>query len=280
MIATFPSKTFLLGEYAVLQGGPALLLGHPPLFSASLESGAASAVPFHAESPAGKWAAAHPLPGRLAFRDPHAGKGGFGGSGAEFLSAWAATLGEDVPAAGEPHAIFAWNAWEDFRALGGGGSGADILCQAFGVNRAEPFFLRADITGRSLTELFPARAGGQLTLFHTGRKLATHEQKTPSALPLAELAELTARACECLEAGLFPGFAECLTAYGQKLAGLELRAPHTEAALAGLQGMAGVLGAKGCGAMGADVLVVAHEGVDLAPWAGQNSLETILTVEI
>lgn len=280
MKATFPSKTFLLGEYAVLQGGPALLLGHPPLFAASLEEGVPPSLPFHAESPAGKWAAAHPPPGKLSFRDAHGGKGGFGGSGAEFLSAWASALGDGVPAGAEPHAIFAWSAWEDFRTLGGSGSGADILCQAFGVNRAEPFFLHADLAARSLTELFPPRTGGQLSLFHTGRKLATHEQANPAALPLAELNELTARARESLEAGLFRGFAGCLSAYGEKLAALGLQAPHTAAALAGLKSLPGVLGAKGCGAMGADVLAVAHEGVDLAAWAGQNSLETVLTLPV
>lgn len=279
MRLSFPSKTFLLGEYAVLQGGRALLLGHPPLFRCAIEEGA-GASPFHAESPAGRWLAAHPAASRLAFEDPHKGKGGFGGSGAEFLCAWAASSGVEAPRPEDPHAIFAWNAWEDSRGLGGAGSGADILTQAFGVSREAPFFLHVDLAGRSLTELFPARAGGELSLFHTGKKLATHEQKAPASLPMAELEALTEGAREQLESGLFRAFAGTLTAYGEKLASLGLLAPHSAQALSGLKGMPGVLGAKGCGAMGADVLVVAHQGADLGPWAAQNSLESILTLPV
>ncbi len=279
MKLSLPSKTFLLGEYAVLQGGRALLLGHPPLFRCSIEDGA-SASPFHAESPAGRWLASHPAASRLTFDDPHKGKGGFGGSGAEFLCAWAASLEAEPPRPQDPHAIFAWNAWEDFRTLGGTGSGADILTQAFGVNREAPFFLHVDLAGRSLSELFPPRNCGELSLFHTGKKLATHEQKAPPSLPMAELEALTEGAREQLESGLFRSFAESLSAYGEKLAALGLLAPHAAQALSGLKGVPQVLGAKGCGAMGADVLVVAHQGADLGPWAAQNSLESILTLPV
>lgn len=266
----FPSKTFLLGEYAVLQGAPALLLGHPPHFRCTWET-AGGPSPFHPESPAGKWLALHPAAGLSPrFTDPHAGKGGFGGSGAEFLSAWC--LGQEVPSADKPRAIFSWNAWEDFKGLGASGSGADILTQAFGADRESAFFLVVDLEGRSLVELFPVRTGGSLSLFHTGKKLATHEQKTPANLPVAELRELTERAIGCLDGGLFTGFAECLSAYGEKLAALGLLAPHSAEALAALQGVEGVRGAKGCGAMGADVLLVAHDGVDLSAWAAANSL--------
>ncbi|MGZ3651866.1 MAG: hypothetical protein ACXWSC_11795, partial [Bdellovibrionota bacterium] len=227
----FPSKTFLLGEYAILQGSNALLLGHGPYFSCSHEAGAAEA-PFHPESPAGVWLKANPVEARLRLQDPHEGRGGYGGSGAEFLCAW--SFEKNVPSPEHPRAIFAWSAWEDSRALPGSGSGADILVQAFGVNRPEPFFLEVDLVGRSLKEIYPMRSQGQLSLFHTGRKVATHEQKTPPTLPVEELEDIVIRAGSWLEKGLFDGFAREVAAYGEKMASLGLVAPHTLQALAKL----------------------------------------------
>ena len=263
----FPSKTFLLGEYAVLQGSSALLLGHGPHFTATHEPSAATDAPFHPESPAGLWLKSNPTAAKIRLQDPHEARGGYGGSGAEFLAAW--SFEKNIPALDLPRAIFAWSAWEDSR--GGGGSGADILVQAFGVNRLEPFFLEVDLLGRSLKEIYPLRNQGLITLFHTGRKLATHEQKTPANLPLEEMEDMVLRAGSWLEKGLFEGFAREVQAYGEMLATLGLVAPHTAQALKSLAGKDEVF-AKGCGAMGADVILVVHRGADLEGWARENSL--------
>lgn len=264
----------------MLQGGRALLLGHPPYFRASWESAGGSPNPFHSDSPAGKWLAKNPASGGLSprFSDPHEGKGGFGGSGAEFLSAWC--LGQEIPAAESPRAIFSWNAWEAYKEIGGSGSGADILTQAFGVDRADAFFLLADISAKTVREIFPAKMGGEISLFHTGKKLPTHEQKTPQNLPLAELEEILSSALESLEGALFQSFASALSAFGDKLASLGLLAGHSAQALASVRSISKVCGAKGCGAMGADVILVAHQGADLAEWASANSLALIGTFPV
>ena len=78
-----PSKTFLLGEYAVLTGGPALVLAHPPFFSLKKTN---KPKLFHPKSPASLLMKKHGLRQDFDFLDPHRGGGGFGGSTAEVIS--------------------------------------------------------------------------------------------------------------------------------------------------------------------------------------------------
>src|SRR4051812_26828373 len=74
-----PGKVFLLGEYAVLAGKPAVIAAIPPRFG--LRAGRSLPVE---KSPAGRLLASvgEGLARRLA--DPHLGSGGFGASTAEF----------------------------------------------------------------------------------------------------------------------------------------------------------------------------------------------------
>ncbi len=267
MNLSFPSKTFLVGEYAVIHGAiDAVLLSHPPFFRATLMPGKPE-HPFHPASPAGKRAEEFPPSGKLTFTDPHRGCGGFGGSGAEFLSIW----GQDraLPQTEEERRKFAWAAWDDTRRFPG--SGADILVQAFGVNQADAYCVRLNIFRRELEKL-PVRGSGTLSLFHTGRKLATHENLSPPPLPMDKLRALGRGAVEALWAGKFAELARQLQSYGDALAGLGLLTEHSALALNKAHSVPKVLAAKGCGAMGADVLLVAHEGADLASWAAENSL--------
>src|SRR5690606_39000184 len=102
-----PSKTFLLGDYLSLLGGPALLLNTEPRFQGLLESiqptVKSSAIadkiqaiePYpgiHPQSPAGKFLQRHAsdfADCNLTFFDPHQGAGGFGASSAQFLMVYA-----------------------------------------------------------------------------------------------------------------------------------------------------------------------------------------------
>ncbi|MDX2164835.1 MAG: hypothetical protein SFW07_05390 [Gammaproteobacteria bacterium] len=88
-----PSKTFLVGEYAVLTGGLALLLATPPCFSWDNEG----------------------------FYDPYDGKGGFGASGADF-----------VISAKRQGMVDPWKVLASYKEKGFSGSGADIVCQWMG----------------------------------------------------------------------------------------------------------------------------------------------------
>jgi|GEM_PF-1227583 len=89
-----PSKTFLVGEYAVLFGGDSLVLTHKPFFeclrgkqkSTDLNSSKDSTREFHKDSPAARLMNAHGLVKDFDFIDPHFGGGGFGGSTAEVVA--------------------------------------------------------------------------------------------------------------------------------------------------------------------------------------------------
>jgi len=264
---SFPSKTFLVGEYAVLDRGDvdALLLAHPPLFRSTY---GVSGTSFHPDSPAGLWLKEFPAKVAIGFQDPHEGKGGFGGSGAEFLAAWFA--GKEPPANANERQTFAWNAWQSSRRFPG--SGADIFTQAFGVNRTSHFFLTVNFAQRTCDELPACHTNGIFSLFHTGKKLATHEHMRPPTLPMAKLRELARSTVDSFRRGDFTCLAQALQAYGNALASLGLLASHSADALRALEGHKHVLGSKGCGAMGSDVLLVAHTGSNLENWARDYSL--------
>ncbi len=117
---SFPGKTFLIGEYAVLEGAPAILVNTKPRFLFSVKEemqrkpvGTLSSYEqsslfskidtgekyhkkeplfkpmdsFHPQSPAGQWLKLYPDIARIyqiESRDPYFGKGGFGFSSAQF----------------------------------------------------------------------------------------------------------------------------------------------------------------------------------------------------
>lgn len=267
---SFPSKTFVVGEYAVLHAPvEALLLCHSPHFHSTFTPGPAK-NPFHPMSPAGKWLAQNPAPGEITFSDPHQGAGGFGGSGAEFLSAWMATRFDSKI----DRATLAWAAWESASAFPG--SGADILVQAWGMNREDAFLTQVNLRRHTIKNKGPVR-GGKLALFHTGKKFETHAQVLDFPLPLEELCQIAQRAADSKD---FPSLAREIQLYGDALAGAGLLAPHSAEALNNLKGTAKVLASKGCGAMGADVLLVAHQGANLSSWAQANSLVPIGSFQV
>lgn len=270
----FPSKTFLLGEYAILKGCPAVLLTHAPPFEAALGDWP-EAHSFHPESPAGKWVKEHPIDRTVKFHDPHKGAGGYGASGAEFLAAWFASRNEPV-SDGERQAL-AWGAWEDARIFPG--SGADVLVQAYGVNTKEPLALAIDLNERTIERL-PLKLGATLSLFHTGKKAATHEQIAAlPPLPTGELFRVVQEGTGALRAGDAAAFARAMSEYGSLLEKSGLLAPHSKAALDTLP-REGVLAAKGCGAMGSDVIAVLHRNAALGDWARANSLAETLSLPV
>lgn len=133
-------KVFLLGEYAVLAGLPALVAAVPPRFrlSVSPESAPAETLPTfpHAQSPMGRlrtWALNLGLPDPLFyFEDPLQGAGGFGASTAQFAMAYLAYLPASLK--GNLNAEKEWSpVWKLYRELMGdeplAPSGADLVIQ-------------------------------------------------------------------------------------------------------------------------------------------------------
>ncbi|MCB0406704.1 MAG: hypothetical protein KDD34_00795, partial [Bdellovibrionales bacterium] len=137
---TAPSKTFLVGEYAILHGGHALLANTEPRFEVIISTpGEGRCENIHPNSPAGQWARTH----REAFEkidfqfiDPHQGRGGFGASSAQFLLAWAWSLLDQVPFSRLTEGLDLSQILKDYHSLfeekSTRPSGGDVVAQSIG----------------------------------------------------------------------------------------------------------------------------------------------------
>jgi mevalonate kinase len=245
-----PGKTFLWGEYVAMCGGPAMILTTKPCFEVELvPDGHATNLP--SGSPAARFWQQTQWDRGLVWHDPWQGMGGLGASSAQYLGAW---LAHAWLARDELNAVMMMDEYVHFTKTRGGlaPSGYDVLAQGLSGcvylnrNRAEcwsmpwPF---ADIN---------------FILMHTGRKLATHEHLA-DALVLEGMDELAAIGYAGVAAMLRAdgdAFLAAVEAYGVGLQQRGLVATHTQHMLSHLMAQEGILAAKGCGAMGADVIVV------------------------
>jgi mevalonate kinase len=264
MFFSIPGKTFILGEYAILGGLPAIVAAVSPRFS--LQPGPGVPAPFHPESPAGKLLSgtrsSHDFP--FVFHDPLGGAGGFGASTAQFaLSYYAVAHAEGWS--------LAWqDVWKKYRELATG-SGADLMTQWLGG------IVRCQVSplGVPSVEALPEFAPrfGQSKGFHwsdlmvfsashqTGRKTATHHH-----LDGLKGDQFT-RVLEKLRAPLDAGFAAIQNGDGVQLgqalgdyadvlkeAGLEIEPTFRDRQA--LSKIPGVLGVKGTGANQSDAIIV------------------------
>lgn len=250
-----PSKVFVLGEYAVLSGRPALLAAMGPRFELSSEPFAGSTrVGFHPASAAARLAPAS----QWSWLDPYEGAGGFGASSAQALLVmavqgdWKSTPSAKEAASFRPH-------WERFKTLSPGSSGADFVVQALGgVLEWSPEDFSATDRSSSLSRIRirVLQASHQL-----GRKTATHhhlEELGPSRLEqIARELEPTLRSgLAAFASGDARAFAGAIGDYADRLAALDLEDGTTRLDRHALSAISGVLGSKGTGALQSDALVV------------------------
>ncbi len=253
-------KTFLAGEYLALTGGPALVLSTEPRFRLQVSRVSKSPNPFHPESPAGKlWLMDSEFFSQyqLKFIDPYQ-IGGFGASSAQFALLHAFyQLKEEV--FGEAERFFDWHQMlKDYRALGKTEgqtpSGADIVGVCAG---GITWFDRNN--GKLQTFAWPF-AEFDFFVAHTGKKLATHEHL--KALPEFSVQGFEEAMGE-IQRGLshlkFDSFVKGLRMYRRLLTEKGWVAEHTAEKLKILDADERVLFAKGCGAMGSDVILVLCE---------------------
>ena len=256
-----PAKTFMVGEYAVLAGGPALMLCTAPRFELRVTRGPTAVVGIPAAAPAARWLGARaPLLDdyHLEFVDPFAGAGGLGASGAQFLLCHAlTTLLQSSFARGLDGPVLA-DLWSDYRALAaGGGSGADVLSQRAGA--VAEVDLTA-LTARARPWPYPELGW---TLVRTHRRVATHEHV--GALGADTPSLFVRPAQECVAAfGAAPSevFVKKLREFSDAIVEFGLQAETTANLVRRLEGEPWCLLAKGCGALGAEVILLLHPSGD------------------
>ncbi|MGK5088120.1 hypothetical protein WDW86_11230 [Bdellovibrionota bacterium FG-2] len=268
--ASCPSKIFLLGEYAVLAGGPALLASMAPRFEleGGLSSGGVSfGELFSPLSPAGlllERTGKSPQ-GLWKFIDRLEGRGGLGASSAQFILTLQALSSSELDWKS------VWRSFVDLTSQGEVGiapSGADVVSQVQGgVVHFDP--ARENV--RALKFDFAAQVLVFSTTLQAGRKVATHEhlaQLGKRGFPEASwahelvlgLSETVALGVKALEANNVAELGRAFDHASSLLAAAKLECEETSGDREAFKAIKGVLGIKGSGALQSDALLVAFDG--------------------
>jgi mevalonate kinase len=248
-----PGKTFLLGEYGALVGEPALLCATTPQFRARAIK-EQKLVGIHPDSPAGQLWRKNANSFGVEFDDPYHGVGGFGASGAQYLAVYALAQFRQT---GERMALESWSALLEsyFESLGPKEgelhpSGADLVSQLAG---GICYFDRRRKDVHVHTWPF---ADLDFALLKTPGKVPTHEHV--SVLTSHQVRSLGAAAQmgeEALRERDSEKFVQSVKVMADALQERGFVAETTRELLEKWR-QEGVLAAKGCGALGADVLAV------------------------
>ncbi len=240
-----PGKIFLIGEYAVVEGGPSVLLPVRPGYR--FETGIAEP---HPDSPYGRYLGEFNPPVAERIVPVSGGPGpGLGSSTAELIAGARAREGSRFQEGG----LLKWYKERFPRA-----SGSDLLVQAQAGGTAGVLFSISKTVQASSFEPSPA-IRDRLLFFRVPplRKLATHlDLKKPR--PRIDLEKTGGWTADFIR-GLSTGGDDGLSAIGpfaSYLSSLEMETPEARESRIALGSCEGVLAVKGCGAGLHDVFLV------------------------
>lgn len=246
-----PAKTFLLGEYAALAEGSAILLTTSPYFELSLTPHQ-GLNEVHPLSPAGLWWEQHGSSEMgLQWYDPYQGLGGLGASSAQFLAGYLACchLSHNLPDRSALLNAYYQTAWSG---KGLRPSGYDVLAQSLHacvyINKHRN---RIDTFNWPFKTL-------SLILIHTGVKLATHEHLMSHRLlqDTTNLSDIVDKAFQAFERLQEIELIKAINDYHKALVGAQLVAEHSLQLINTLKSRPEILAIKGCGALGADTILI------------------------
>lgn len=247
MTLSFPSKTFLIGEYAVLNSSPAVLVNTLPRFEFNIHFNSSSCRhPFHKDSCSARWIKINQkLFSNISIScfDPHQGQGGCGLSGAEFNCVYFIK--------NKVKNVQLLNMWKEYNLLKTGSSGADIVSQWVGnVCLFNPY----PFSVRSLTWPFKNLS---FALIRTGQKLKTWKYlKNLKKNSFPDLNMWARQAFQAVESSDEESFIRAIKEYAVALDKNGLVMEPTQYFLEKLKKNKDIVTAKGCGAMGAEVVVL------------------------
>lgn len=248
-----PSKTFLLGEYAVLKGHAAILLATEPRFkliAAKNPHSTFDATNIHPESPAGKLLIQDDFYRQyeINFIDPYHGLGGFGASSAQFVMLYALKHNEiKINEMLKEYKKFAWNG-EGFPP-----SGLDLISQVHG---SICYYLKNKNRLKLFSWPFPDLG---YCLVHTGNKLSTHVHLSKlTNIDTVPLNKIVQTGLLSIEQGNEQAFIDSINQYEYSLRSQNLVIDHTQKIIEKLAHHHEILSCKGCGALGADVIFILY----------------------
>lgn len=258
--ASVPSKTFLLGEYAVIKGGPALILTTQPRFKLLAEKAPPKsnqiALGILPQSPGGKLIQSDPeffQQWQIQFLDPYQQLGGLGASSAQFLMLYALRVHVRTVSVQQSELLKTYQAcaWDR---QGLAPSGADVMAQwQGGITYYDPSQMKLQTLSWPFADLSYA-------LVHTANKLATHEHlKTNIAFDPTALSPIVAQAYDAIDHNYPEAFLQAINDYAAALDAQQLITSQSKELLAALRQNREIRALKGCGAMGADVVLLVFD---------------------
>lgn len=250
-----PSKSFIVGEYAALQGGPALILNTTPRF-ALMVSETSSGSYHNSQAPK---VMEELLPRlalnkyRIEFHDPHKGRGGFGASGAEILLLVALRR---VMAKIELKPFEILEEVESVKKEIGWslGSGYDVLGQTMGlVSSIERKEKKVTVSDWPFSNL-------GWVLLRGPTKVPTHSHlETVKIQDAGEIEKAARFAVDAFNKKNEMEFLQGIAYFYKELRTQELVHKSVQTIVDELIDIDGVLAAKGCGALGADMILVIYQ---------------------
>ena len=256
-----PSKTFILGEYGVLAGGPAVLINTRPRFQCGFRKKSKKSAPdpffFHKKSPASRWAESHKKDFQglsLKWDDPFEGRGGMGFSSAQFNILYGYSLLQQGLSLDQISPQKLWRVYREMEFEGWTPSGADVVSQWVG---GVCLFQQNPLRIRSLTLPLPSI---ECLIVRTGQRLNTYEHLRNLQIGnVSVLKSLAHEGLKAMESGEEKDFLRIVNEYGKALARLGFVTNKTLRILKELQRLKEVKAMKGCGAMGAEVVIIFYK---------------------
>jgi mevalonate kinase len=248
------SKTFLAGEYSVLFGGSAVVLVTPPEFQLQVEKGKTNLTGIDRESPACLFYRSHDFSDlSIKFCDPHGGSGGFGASSGQFTMLYKLYLRLTGQKFSIDSFLGEYKKCLPF-SVGVAPSGADCLSQYF--NR-HIFFNSLNRSVEPVDWNFPRL---DFFVFKTGRKTLTHVHlRELSPMDVGELENSVLNLKKSFGNGDEELLIASLGIFFNLLKERKLVLDQTVEIVDRLLKIKGVRSAKGCGALGADSVIVIFE---------------------
>lgn len=227
--------------------------------------------PFHPLSPAGQYYKNNQSfysSWKVIFRDNYKGRGGFGASTAQFIGLSFFKRQTEAPETTISQSSFFKSIWQDYQdtnrqlnpALSEAQlpSGYDLWSQLIGaVSTVKRFSTDSDVQFNYQRMEWPF-ADLDFLIVPTGFKVATHEHLgTLNTESLKGLSHLSDKMMVSLQAKDHTGFLDELKTWNKRLMSLDLVHANTLEILNSLNTHPEVAFAKGCGALGADIVFVA-----------------------
>ncbi len=249
-----------------MYGGPAIIANTKPLFQMKIGTDADTAFEdsINPISPAGQFIKKHPQlfhDFKLQFTDPHHRKGGFGASSAQYLIVNAFKHWLDNAEQFDSNKINRGQLLQEYieyawTGTGPKPSGADLIGQLYGEFT---FYHRETDALAALQWPFTDLA---FLIVRTGVKIATHKHieavNELTAEQQQQLSAIVIEAKAALKNNAPEQFISAINAYGKTLIDLKLLINSSRLILEKLQANNNILAAKGCGALGADVIFMVY----------------------